>query len=72
MNIIDDLKVKYPGAISWPFGDAPEMADELAELVAKGIKTAACSSFSSFKHEDEPPLLAVTASSSTVRANLYV
>ncbi|SDR33985.1 Uncharacterized protein YhfF [Pseudomonas grimontii] len=57
MNIIDDLKVKYPGAISWSFGDAPEMADELAELVAKGIKTAACSSLSSFKHEDKPPTI---------------
>jgi uncharacterized protein YhfF len=32
------------------------MADELAELVAKGIKTAACGSLSSFKHEDESPI----------------
>ncbi|QJI30039.1 ASCH domain-containing protein [Pseudomonas sp. ADAK18] len=53
MSIIDDLKVRYPGAIAWKFGDTPEMADELAELVVKGIKTATCGSLSSFKHEDE-------------------
>ncbi|MGA9701626.1 ASCH domain-containing protein [Pseudomonas sp.] len=53
MSIIDDLKIRYPEAIAWSFGDTPEMADELAELVVKGKKTAACSSLSSFKLEDE-------------------
>ncbi|QLG94165.1 ASCH domain-containing protein [Pseudomonas yamanorum] len=57
MNMIDDLKVKYPGAIAWPFGDTPEMADELAGLVIKGIKTAACCSLSSFKYENESPTI---------------
>ncbi|WP_064118487.1 ASCH domain-containing protein [Pseudomonas fluorescens] len=57
MSMIDDLKIKYPGAIAWSFGDAPEMADELAERVVKGVKTATCSSFSSFKLEDESPTL---------------
>ncbi len=57
MNMIDDLKIKYPGATAWPFGDTPEMADELAELVINGIKTAACCSLSSFKCEDESPTI---------------
>lgn len=57
MNIIDALKVKYPGAVAWPFGDSPEMADELAELVIKGLKTATCGSLSSFKHQDESPTI---------------
>ncbi|WP_314388499.1 MULTISPECIES: ASCH domain-containing protein [Pseudomonas] len=57
MNVVDDLKVKYPGAIAWQFGDTPEMADELAELVVNGIKTAGCSSLSSFKHEEESPTI---------------
>ena len=57
MSRIDDLKIRYPGAIAWSFGDTPEMADELAELVAKGIKTASCSSLSSFKHEDAAPAI---------------
>ncbi|PJK32516.1 ASCH domain-containing protein [Pseudomonas sp. S10E 269] len=53
MSLIDDLKRQYPGATAWPFGDTPEMADELADRVAKGIKTATCCSLSSFKAEDE-------------------
>lgn len=57
MSMIEDLKVRYPGSIAWPFGDTPEMADELAELVAKGIKTVTCSSLSSFKREGEPPTI---------------
>ncbi|EPF17596.1 ASCH domain [Cedecea davisae] len=57
MRKIDDLKVNYPGAIAWPFGDTPAMADELAELVVKGIKTATCCSLSSFQNEDESPTI---------------
>ncbi|WP_439864625.1 ASCH domain-containing protein [Pseudomonas antarctica] len=57
MTTIDNLKIKYPEAIALQFGDSPEMADELAELVVKGIKTASCSSFSSFKHDHESPSL---------------
>ncbi|OAE13731.1 ASCH domain-containing protein [Pseudomonas simiae] len=57
MSIVDDLKVRYPAATAWAFGDTPEMADELAERVAKGIKTATCCSLSSFKHEDESSTL---------------
>ncbi len=57
MNMIEDLKVRYPGAVAWSFGDTPEMADELAERVAKGIKTATCCSLSSFKLEDEPAVI---------------
>lgn len=55
MSIVDNLKVKYPDALSWAFGDSPELADELAELVSKGIKTASCGSLSSFQSEDKPP-----------------
>jgi uncharacterized protein YhfF len=38
----------YRGLRSFAFGDGPELADELLELVIKGIKTATCST------EDEP------------------
>lgn len=57
MSMIEQLTVKYPGAIAWAFGDSPEMADELAELVIKGKKTASCGSLSSFKNEDESPTI---------------
>lgn len=53
MRMIDDLKIRYPKASAWAFGDTPEMADELADRVAKGIKTASCCSLSSFNHQDE-------------------
>jgi uncharacterized protein YhfF len=39
---------KYRNLRSFAFGDGPELADELLELVLKGIKTATCST------EDEP------------------
>jgi len=53
----EELKVKYPGAIAWAFGDSPEMADELVGLVIKGKKTATCGSLSSFKNEEESPTI---------------
>ncbi|PKB91602.1 ASCH domain-containing protein [Ewingella americana] len=56
-KLFDHLIRKYPGAISWPFGDGPEMADELAELVVKGIKTATCCSLSSFIEGGESPTI---------------
>ena len=39
---------KYRGLRSFAFGDSPALADELLELVIKGVKTATCST------EDEP------------------
>src|SRR4029453_16689968 len=39
---------KYQGLRSFAFGDGPELADELLNLVINGIKTATCST------EDEP------------------
>jgi uncharacterized protein YhfF len=38
----------YQGLRSFAFGDSPALADELLELVLKGVKTATCST------EDEP------------------
>ena len=39
---------RYQGLRSFAFGDGPELADELLDLVLKGVKTATCST------EDEP------------------
>lgn len=55
ISAIDELKAKYPGANAWQIGDSPEIADELAKLVIKGIKTASCGSFASFQAEESPP-----------------
>ncbi|WP_213286676.1 ASCH domain-containing protein [Bradyrhizobium sp. sGM-13] len=42
------VPAKYQDLRSFAFGDGPELADELLDLVIKGVKTATCST------EDEP------------------
>jgi uncharacterized protein YhfF len=46
----DAIPEKYKDLRSFAFGDSPDLADELLELVLKGVKTATCST------EDEPNL----------------
>lgn len=38
---------------AWAFGDSPEMADELANLVLEGIKTATASNYQLYNLENE-------------------
>ncbi|MGR6773976.1 ASCH domain-containing protein [Pectobacterium brasiliense] len=45
---------QYPDALRWSFGDSPELADELLQLVLEGHKTATCSSYHAFKNEETP------------------
>jgi uncharacterized protein YhfF len=45
---VNDVPEKYRGLRSFAFGDGPELADALLELVLAGTKTATCST------EDEP------------------
>jgi uncharacterized protein YhfF len=42
------VPAKYQGLRSFAFGDGPELADELLDLVIREVKTATCST------EDEP------------------
>jgi uncharacterized protein YhfF len=42
------VPLQYRGLRAFAFGDGPELADELLDLVIRGIKTATCST------EDEP------------------
>jgi uncharacterized protein YhfF len=46
--VTDGVPEKYRHLRAFAFGDNPALADELLELVLKGIKTATCST------EDEP------------------
>lgn len=55
MVSVESLKSTYPGSIAWSFGDSVNMADELAELVVKGRKTASCGSLASFISESPSP-----------------
>jgi uncharacterized protein YhfF len=45
---LNAVPAQYRGLRSFAFGDGPALADELLDLVLKGIKTATCST------EDEP------------------
>jgi uncharacterized protein YhfF len=45
---VSAVPAKYQGLRSFAFGDGPALADELLDLVIKGVKTATCST------EDEP------------------
>ncbi|HBQ8799516.1 TPA: ASCH domain-containing protein, partial [Klebsiella pneumoniae] len=36
-------------------GDSPELANELADLIKKGIKTASCGSYASYQQEEFAP-----------------
>lgn len=55
MAAVDELKAKYPGANAWQVGDSPALANELANLIKKGIKTASCESFTSYQQEETAP-----------------
>lgn len=50
MNPLPD---QYRDSPAWAFGDSPEQADELLELVLQGIKIATCSALSAYG-PDEP------------------
>lgn len=42
------LPTEYADCPAWAFGDTPEMADELLELVLLGVKTATCSALDAY------------------------
>jgi uncharacterized protein YhfF len=39
---------RYSNAVTFSFGDSPEMADELLALVLEGTKTATCGAFGDY------------------------
>lgn len=55
MRTVDELNMKYPGANAWQIGDSPELANALADLVIKGLKTASCGSLASYQQEEFAP-----------------
>ncbi|WP_449545865.1 ASCH domain-containing protein [Lelliottia amnigena] len=55
MRTVDELKIKYPDANAWQIGDSPELANALADLVIKGLKTASCGSLASYQQEEFAP-----------------
>lgn len=55
MRTVAELKIKYPDANAWQIGDSPELANALADLVIKGLKTASCGSLASYQQEAFAP-----------------
>lgn len=55
MRTVDELNIKYPDANAWQIGDSPELANALADLVIKGLKTASCGSLASYQQEEFAP-----------------
>ncbi|WP_241618461.1 ASCH domain-containing protein [Rosenbergiella epipactidis] len=55
MTLLNHLQTKYPNALAWGFGDSAAMADELANHVVEGRKTASCGSLSAYLNEASPP-----------------
>ncbi len=53
--MVKEIEIKYPGAGVWQMGDSPELASELADLIKKGIKTASCGSYASYKQDGSAP-----------------
>lgn len=51
-KVIPVLPAEYVGCPAWAFGDTPEMAEELLELVLQGVKTATSSALEDYG-EDE-------------------
>ena len=55
-SLPEDSPYRDRRVIAEGWGDSPEMADELGELIAAGIKTATCSALLEWEHEsDELP-----------------
>ncbi len=56
---VEEIKRSIPAQMPRQMGDSPELANELADLIKKGIKTASCGSFASYQQEKLPRELGV-------------
>lgn len=53
-DILRHLQGKYPGAVTFRFGDGPELSARLIALVCSGRKTATCGAAAGFDAGEEP------------------
>lgn len=52
---IDTLRRCYPGAVTFTFGDGPELCAELIALVRAGKKVASCGSLAQYQTTEPMP-----------------
>lgn len=53
LSTLNPEEAKHATYEAWAFGDGPELANELAQLVKSGDKTATCSLYQSYIDENE-------------------
>ncbi len=53
MQSLTDLQTTYPNAVTFTFGDGPELCHRLLSLVRAGKKTATCGAAVDFENGDE-------------------
>ena len=51
---IEELQARYPGAVTFKFGDSEALCQELVSLVRAGKKTATCGNAAEFGPDGEP------------------
>ncbi|MCS6624017.1 ASCH domain-containing protein [Roseibacterium beibuensis] len=54
---LDDLRRRYPGAVTYRFGDGPKLCAELIALVRAGKKRATCSSEAEIAAGQDAPVV---------------
>ncbi|GEL77975.1 ASCH domain-containing protein [Tenuibacillus multivorans] len=54
LQTLDENEAKHATYEAWPFGDGPELANELGALVKSGDKTATCSLHQLYVEGNEP------------------
>ena len=50
---LEKLKQRYPDAVTFTFGDSPELCHRLLELIRSGKKVATCEALRTFERGDE-------------------
>lgn len=54
MADLNEVLEKYPGAVTFTYGDGPDLNQHILELVRKGAKTMTCDAWDAFAVRDEP------------------
>ncbi|STW39368.1 putative cytoplasmic protein [Klebsiella pneumoniae] len=52
---VEEIKKNIPAQMPGKWVTVPQLANELADLIKKGIKTASCGSFASYQQEESAP-----------------
>lgn len=52
---LEEVLARYPGAVTFKFGDSSQLCADLIELVRAGVKTATCGALRDFGEGGEAP-----------------